>query len=269
MQNYNPTPNGLKPVTTPGAAPQKPATDLRAKYQLAPLQPGVQKIASLVRGKDTSSMEEITEIINSDHGVTQRLISIASPRPAARIGAPVQMATSRLGINRVIVVMVGDLLVQAVTEAFETMLSITLETEDASAMSLAEHGFLTGSVYFTGKTNGRVTLALSPHLSLLLAARLLGGNLDDEYPPEAINDAIGELVNIVTGNLQSRLCDAGLPSEVGLPEVTYQSTLPKETVPGGSNDHFYFRCGTHTLTVSLSIDPSPQTAPRAPLTRGT
>ena len=193
---------------------------------------------------------------------------MAYPKPAARQGATVQMATSRLGVNQVIVVMVGDLLVHAVTEAFETMVAITLETDDGSAMSMAEHGFLTGSVYFTGQTNGRVTLSLSPHLSLLIASRLLGGNLDDEHSAEAINDAIGELVNIITGNLQSRLSDAGLLSEVGLPEVTYQSTLPKEAVPGGSNDHFYFRCGLHTLVVSLSINPSPQSIPKAPTTRG-
>ncbi len=240
--------------------------DLRARFQLPPQPPGVQRIAGLVKGKETSSMDEIVEIIDKDHSVTKRLITMAFPRAAAREGATVQMATSRLGVNRVIVVLVGDLLTQAVIETFETMVAMTLETDDPSAMSMAEHGYLTGTVKFTGQTNGYVTLALSPHLSLLISARLLGGTLDDEYTPEVINDAIGELVNIVTGNLQSRLCDAGLPSEVGLPEVKFQPTLPKDTVAGGSTEQFYFRQGMYTLAVNLSIDPSPQ---RAPATRGT
>jgi hypothetical protein len=107
----------------------------------------------------------------------------------------------------------------------------------------------------------------------LIAANFLGGTLDDEYPPEAVNDAIGELVNIITGNLQSRLYDAGLPSEVGVPEVTFQPTIPENSVPGGSSDMFYFSFGTHTVVVNLSMVPSStasaQPVKRAPTTKGT
>ena len=248
-----------------------PQNDLRAKFQLAPQPPAVQKIAGLVKGRESASMEELTEIINTDSGVTQRLITLAYPRQAARLGATVQMATSRLGVNRVIVVMVGDLLTKAVIETFETMCAMTLEAAEPSTITLSEYGFLTGSVKFTGETTGQVTLAFSQHLSLMIAAELLGGDLDEEHPPEVINDAIGELVNIVTGNLQSKLCDAGLPSEVGLPEVKFQRTLPDDSVPGGSNDQFFFRCGMHALAVILSIDPSAPKAPglKAPSTKGT
>src|ERR1700735_787361 len=166
MQNNDPHAKG---------SPTKGPNDLRTKFQLPPQPPDVQKIAGLVKGRESASMDEITEIIRTDSGVTQRLISQAYPRQAARLGATVQMATSRLGINRVIVVMVGDLLTKAVIETFETMVSMTLEIDDPSAMPLAEHGFLTSSVKFTGQTTGQVTLAFSPHLGLLVAAKLLGG----------------------------------------------------------------------------------------------
>jgi len=209
-------------------------------------------------------MEEITEIIDTDHVVTQRLITMAYPRPAARQGATVQMATSRLGVNRVIVVMVGDLLTQALMETFDTMVSLPVEIGDSSAMPLSEHGYLTASVKFTGQATGQVTLAFSPHLSLLIATKLLGGILED-HALEAVHDAIGELVNIITGSLQSKLCDAGLPSEVGLPNVNYQTALPKESVPGGSLDQFFFCHGVHTIAVTLSLDPS---GARAPSPRG-
>ena len=168
--------------------------------------------------------------------------------------------------------MVGDLLTKAVLETFETMIAMPLEPDEDSSLSLADHGFLTGSVKFTGQSNGLVTLAFSPHFSLELAGRLLGGDMD-EHTPEAINDVIGELVNIVTGNLQSKLCDAGLMSEVGLPQVSFQKTLPEEAVEGGSNDKFFFRHGMHSIAVCLSVDPSAQpvaapAAPRAPMTHG-
>jgi CheY-specific phosphatase CheX len=258
----------------PSNSPKKGPVDLRAKYQLTPQPANVEKIAGLVKGRASASMEEITEIISTASGVTQRLMKLAYPKQQARLGATVQMATSRLGVNRVIVVMVSDLLTQAVIETFQTMLAMELELEDASSMPLAEHGFLTGTVRFVGEAQGEVTLAFSPHLSLQLAATLLGSDMDAEHPPEAINDAIGELVNIVTGNLQSKLCDANLPSEVGLPEVKYQAILPKEAVSGGSLDEFFFRYGMHTIAVTLSIDPStpaisrPPEVRKAPMTKG-
>jgi CheY-specific phosphatase CheX len=260
----NPAPKGF---------PAHPGNDLRAKFNLSPQPLSVTKIAGLVQGRASASMEEITELITTNSGVTQKLISLAYPKQAARLGATVAMATSRLGVNRVIVVMVGDLLAKAVIETFETMVEMTLETAETTSLSLADHGYLTGTVRFTGENCGQVTLAFSPHLALLITAKLMGGDLGgEEHTPEIINDAIGELVNIVTGSLQSKLSDAGLRSEVGLPQVSYQSTLPKEAaVNGGSSDQFFFRCGVHTLAVHLSIDPSAPKASalRAPPTHGT
>jgi len=257
----------------PNPPPKKePAVDLRAKYHLAPQPVNVTKISGLVKGRASASMDEITEIINSDSGVTQRLIGLAYPKPQARLGATVQMATSRLGVNRVIVVLVGDLLTKAVVETFATMAEVELKTAELNNISLTDHGYRTGSVRFTGEASGQVTLAFSPHLSLLVTAKLMGGELGaDDHTKEVTNDAIGELVNIVTGNLQSKLSDAGLPSEVGLPEVKYAMSLPKDPGTGGSFDQFYFRSGTHLLVVQLSIDPSaPKASPmRAPPNHGT
>ena len=266
MNNHPPS-NGWSSNPRPG--PQKPPgkspNELRTKF-LLPAQPvNVQKIAGLAKGRENASMDEITDIISTDSGVTQRLISLAYPKPSARQGATVQMATSRLGVNRVIVVMVGDLLTKAVVETFETMVGMEIQLADPNTITLPEHGFLTGTVRFAGQAKGQVTLAFSPHLSLVIGAQLLGGDMDQEHSAEEINDAIGELVNIVTGSLQSKLCDADLQSEVGLPEVKFESTLPHEAVEGGSFDQFYFRCAQQTLVVNLSIDPS---TPKAPMTRG-
>lgn len=275
MNNY--APPGWKPKPAaqpaqpapakPGLVPVNPGDQLRAKFDLPPQPESVEKIANLVKGRANASMDEISGIIEGNTGVTQRLIKIAYPRQDARLGATVQMATSRLGVNRVIVVMVGELLTKAVVETFETMVQMPLEVEDNSAMSLSDHGFLTGSVRFSGQTNGMVTLALSPYFSMMVAAQVLGGEMDNELPPEAVNDAVGELVNMVTGNLQSKLCDAGMTSEVGLPEVTFQATLPKEAIPGGSSDQFFFRHGLHNVAVCLSIDPGAPPEPAAPAQR--
>jgi chemotaxis protein CheX len=255
MPNYNPQTNGWQSSPNKQTSPMAVPRDLRAKYQIPPLPPSVKKIAGLVKGRQSASMDEIVGIIDNDRLVTQRLITMAFPKAAARKDATVQMAASRLGVTRVIIVIVGDLLTQAVIETFETMVALPLEIDDPTLMPSPESGELIGSVKFKGGANGEVRLSFSPYLSLFLTARLNDGNLEDKYPPEVITDTIGELVNIVTGNLQSRLCDAGLPSEVGLPEVKPYWEFKTENIPGSSSEQFYFRGASHGLGVHLCIAP--------------
>lgn len=229
--------------------------DLRARFHLPPLSPGVQRIAGLVGGRETASMEEIAEIISTDESMTRRLIIMAYPRISARDGATVEMAISRLGLNCTIVLLIGDLLTRAVTETFATMVSILLETDDPSLMPIEEHGHLTASVNFNGRTSGKVALSFSQELSGLIAARILGDGDEGEYPLDVITDAIGEIVNIVTGNLQSRLHDAGLDSKMEIPQVSANQDLVANSIPGASSEQFFFRQGTRGLGVNLCINP--------------
>lgn len=229
--------------------------ELRSRFQLPPPAPGVQKIAGLVAGRESATMEEIAEIISSDESMTRRLICMAYPRVSAREGATVDMAISRLGINCVVLLLVGDLLTRAVYDTFSLMVSIQLEADDPALMPIEDHGRLTGTVKFNGTANGQVSLAFSNNLGLLIAARLLGGNDEDEFPPEVVTDAVGEIVNIVTGNLQSRLHDAGLTSQMEVPQVENQNEFPQSEVEGASTEQFFFREGTRGLGVNLCINP--------------
>jgi len=236
-------------------APLPRPNDLRARYGLPPLPKNVEKIAGLARVKSDAPMDDIVKMIDADNATSKNLIRMAYPRPAARIDATVQMATSRLGVNRVITVMIGDLLKQSTRETFQTMFNIELDEEDETALPMSGTDMWTGSVRFSGENNGEVTLAFSRPLSLLCVAHLMGGTLDDRYSPDVITDAVGEIVNMVTGNLQSRLTDAGFPSDVEVPVVKMRSSLPKDTIPGGTSDQFYFRQGIYRAGVNLSIAP--------------
>jgi CheY-specific phosphatase CheX len=247
MPNPQPQNHRTKPLTPP--------KDLRAQFKLAPVPAGVDQIAGLVRGKETASMQEITTIINRDKAVTQRCMLTAYPKATARDGATLSMATTRLGLSRVISLIVVDLLQQVVVETFNTMISLEMKPEDPAQMPMPTSGFLLGKARFTGRATGDVLLAFPHSFSRFITAHLFGGRPEDEWPAENIGDSVGELVNIVTGNLQSRLADAGLPSEMGLPEVKPAAIFPSVTILGGTSDRFYFRNGHHHLGVNLCISP--------------
>jgi CheY-specific phosphatase CheX len=247
MPNPQPQNNRTKPLSPP--------KDLRAQFKLAPVPGGVDQIAGLVHGKEAASMQEITNIINRDRAVTQRCMITAYPKAATREGATLSMATTRLGLSRVISLIVVDLLQQTVVDTFNTMISMEMKSEDPAQMPMPPGGFLIGSARFTGRATGDVLLAFPHSFSRFITAQLLGGRPDDKWPAETISDAVGEIVNIVTGNLQSRLADAGLPSDMGLPEVKQAAVFPSVTILGGTSDRFYYRNGNHHLGVNLCISP--------------
>jgi hypothetical protein len=138
--------------------------ELRSRFNLPEQPAGVQKIAGLVDAKE-KSLQEITRIIDADSRMTQRLIITAYPKISSRDGATVANATSRLGISRVISIIVGEMLADTVSDTFETMASIRLEPDDVANMPRFEKGVLVGSVRFKGVAEGEVALAFSHALA--------------------------------------------------------------------------------------------------------
>jgi CheY-specific phosphatase CheX len=248
----NPQPSKNHPASL-RTAPMAPPKDLRAQFNLAPTPGSVDQIAGLVKGTN-SEMREITRIINRDTAVTQRCMITAYPKAEVRENATLDMATTRLGLGRVISLIVADLLQQSVIETFRTMVGLEMTSEDPLTMPTAPSYFI-GSARFKGRATGDVLLAFPPPFERFITAQILGGSPQDKWDVETLHDTLGELVNIITGNLQSRLTDADLASEMGLPVVKQQSVFPTVTILGGTSDRFYFRNGEHKLGVNLCISP--------------
>ena len=100
------------------------------------------------------------------------------------------------------------------------MLNLEVEMADAaddSATSPMKLDGVSGSVSFTGKMNGVLYLNLPEGLAKAAANRILGD--DPARPPEEINDVVGELTNMVTGNLKSKMADRGFNCALSIPTV--------------------------------------------------
>ena len=224
--------------------------DIRNRFHLPPLSPNVQKIAQLVSGRESAPMDEIVKILNCDASLSTRIITMAYPRVAARAGATVESAVSRLGIEYLIVLLIGELLSRAVKETFATMVSIKLEIGDPAKRPADRTQFHAAFVDFTGRANGRVLLEFSPELGYGIASRLLG---ETNFSAELLTDAIGELVNIVTGNLQSQLDALGLGSKMQTPKPATKAIVEQKGIAGSRTEDMYFFEGPLDLCVHLCI----------------
>lgn len=106
---------------------------------------------------------------------------------------------------------------QYVPEVLQTMVGLSANpgTGNENYPQPSKLTGVTGAIGLSGKVNGFVYTAFSDKLSVHVAEKILGGSASDQD----ISDVIGELTNMITGNLKSRLCDMGFNCALSIPSV--------------------------------------------------
>ena len=213
----------------------------------------IEKLARLVDLRQRASLDEIATVIDNDHALTGPLMQRAYPRAPIRQAATIQMATSRVGINYILILLMTDLLTQYVLQAFQEMAAISLTKDDPSLIPLEERSHLVASVKFKGKANGTVYFVLTSAMSLLIADRMLGEGV--ELTLETIDEAVSRLIDRIARNLEQGLSAGRLPCTVEPPELSLGTLTRPELAPGGTHEEFYFRYSGHGVHVHLCVSP--------------
>lgn len=115
--------------------------------------------------------------------------------------------------------------VEVVNAVWQSMLG--MEAYDLGPDAELEEGpFITATVLITGAFEGGVTLQLSSIVGRTLAASMFGMETDEVSADECI-DAVGELANMVGGNLKALVPQ---PAKLSLPSVaegdSYKVSFP-------------------------------------------
>jgi chemotaxis protein CheX len=143
----------------------------------------------------------------------------------------------------------------AAVDIFDTMLSMELESVDAEASSVVTGTRIVGSVSFAGDVMGSIHVHVSKDFARTITAAMLGMEMDEVEDDEDILDVIGELSNMICGDLKSRLCDQGLPCELSIPSTTSGSDFRIESVGWARFERFAFRCQDQLAVVEVSMKP--------------
>ena len=145
---------------------------------------------------------------------------------------------------------------QAVPEVFLGMLSMDLTTEPPAPFPLDPAGQIIGSVGFTGEATGIIYLYAGVSFAKVITSRMLGIEEAEVDPGDMVNDAIGELSNMVVGFVKSRLCDAGAPCTLTIPSVVRGQQLSVEGSSQIARRVIGFRNGDHQLVAEVLVKES-------------
>lgn len=113
-------------------------------------------------------------------------------------------------------------LTAGVWEAF-----LGLSCEEGPPGDVAHGISWTSSVSVSGGWNGSIALAFPAHLAAAVAGAMFGMG-PDEVTDEEVGDAIGELANIIGGNIKGMVDE---PCQLSLPVVAFGGNLRVRT-PG-------------------------------------
>jgi chemotaxis protein CheX len=131
---------------------------------------------------------------------------------------------------------------EVVQNVWSTMLGLNVSSIRPDTLGRAHASFVTGCVQITGAWQGAVTVDCSGGLARRVAA-IMFGQETVLVTSEQISDAIGELTNVIGGNIKSLLPG---PSQLSLPAVTE------------GTDYFFNVVGSRTLAkFDLACDEQP------------
>lgn len=231
--------------------------ELEKQYGLEPIPESVLRLTQLVARQD-ADLDEIAKMISTDPELTLRLLRAANPRAESDADFTVdtvEEALMRTGMGCVLLLAMGTPLKLAILKTFQTMAGIRLESVHPGQLPALSGPHLLGRIGFTGKAEGRVELRLSLPAARRVAAAVLGIPEAELTDPTVIADTMGELLNIVTGNFKSNLCDAGLDCRLQTPSVAQTDNVKTEVIPGGGIERMAFRGPQFHVFVAVIVNP--------------
>lgn len=146
---------------------------------------------------------------------------------------------------------IGKTITSTLIETFDAMMSMDLERVDDGGSHGSGESRMVGAIYFAGEVDGVMSFDLSGTFARMVTAAMLGIAADDIKSTEEIKDVIGELANIVAGNLKTEFLDAGLTCVISTPSITSGSDFKIDPVDIAPPLKYAFRHQDHHVRVEF------------------
>jgi len=129
----------------------------------------------------------------------------------------------------------------AVEDVFDTMLSMEIARIPPDKALPNGGTKIVGTVSMAGAILGNVNVHFGNQFAHAITAAMLGMSTEDIDSDEEVHDVIGEVCNMVGGNLKSRLCDSGFICELSIPSITAGSDFRIESKGWQRHERYGFQ----------------------------
>ncbi len=144
----------------------------------------------------------------------------------------------------------------AVTELFSTMLRTNMQPAPLEPGFGNGEPHIAGAVGFVGRLSGMVYVFTTVSFARHITATFLGLREAEITGDEMINDAVGEMANMLVGHMKSRLSDRGMPCMLTIPSVVRGSHFSVEATTSTEGHIFSFVSAENRIFVQVLLKPS-------------
>lgn len=149
-----------------------------------------------------------------------------------------------------------DLVTSAVTEVFSTMLGMKMAPAPLESGFANGEAHVAGAVGFIGRLSGVVYIYTTASFAREITSTLLHLEKSEISGDEMVNDAMGEMANMLVGHMKSRLADRGMPCALTIPSVVRGSHFSVESISSIEGHAFSFETAQHRIFIQFLLKPS-------------
>jgi chemotaxis protein CheX len=149
-----------------------------------------------------------------------------------------------------------ELVTSAVTELFSTMLGMKMKRVPLEPGFGNGETHIAGTVGFVGRLSGVVYVYTTLSFARRITATLLALPEAEVKEDEMINDAMGEMANMVVGHMKSRIADRGISCVLTIPSVVRGSHFSVEPVSSTEGHVATFANDADRLFIQVLLKPT-------------
>lgn len=150
-------------------------------------------------------------------------------------------------------VSLADTVERSLKEIFSKQLKLSLEPATSSD-EIPDLKVFHASISITGE---RVKASVLLQISETFAAKATKILIGCDGAGEEIEDATGELCNMISGRIKSKLTTAGFPGVLGTPTITFGSRIDLRDTMGSELCRTEWVCGTDHISIQMLIHTQP------------
>ena len=150
-----------------------------------------------------------------------------------------------------------ELVQRAVVDVFGQAFSLPVTPEEAGTLVLNGEPHVAGAVGFIGDMTGVVYIYCTARLARKVAATTMGLEESSPEVDDMVNDTVGEVANMVVGNVKAKLYERGVQTVLTIPSIVRGSNFVIECVSNTERAVRSFRTvDNHQVVTEVLLKPA-------------
>jgi chemotaxis protein CheX len=153
----------------------------------------------------------------------------------------------------------NELITAALTDLFRDMLHMEIARVPIESSVIDGQSHIAGAVGFIGRATGVIYVHTTTSFARRMTATLLQLTEVEVEGDEMVNDAVGEITNMLVGHVKSRLSDRGMPCVLTIPSVVRGNHFSIEAISSTKGRLLSFEAEGKRIFVQCLLKPNDRT----------